>query len=125
MHRHTDRIFGLTFGLVFALIASVAFFAFKAIVIWPMMLALIFLGLAIAAPAVLLPLNCLWVVVASRLARVNNHLILGAYFCAVIVPAGLIMQLVGGDPMSRKRNVGSYWSPVARHADASTFLDQF
>ena len=80
--------------------------------------------LALFAPAVLAPLNRLWMKFALLLSRVMNPIVMLVLFAVVVVPAGLIMQLFR-DPLRRKRPaVASYW--VTRpDADKSSMANQF
>ncbi|MEL6374801.1 MAG: hypothetical protein AAFR04_12630 [Pseudomonadota bacterium] len=86
------------------------------------------LGLALLswrAPALLQPLNIAWFHFGMALHRVMSPVIMGVLFAVLIVPAGLIMQLVR-DPLRRRRvqGPGSYW--VARDGTTSgTMRDQF
>ena len=75
----------------------------------------------------LLPLNRLWAVFAHRLGHVNNYLLLGLFFYVFIVPAGLILRLLGRDPMCRgfDAKAPTYWTPVTRRTDAETLRDMF
>lgn len=124
--RQTDRVFGLMFAVVFAIIAMVGFLAFGVVLAWVIATAAVFLATALIVPWVLLPLNRLWAVFAGRLGHINNHILLGIFFYVFILPTGLIVRLFA-DPMHRKTDPSaqSYWSPVGRKADAETYRDLF
>ncbi|UCF94703.1 MAG: hypothetical protein JSW39_11275 [Desulfobacterales bacterium] len=65
------------------------------------------------SPMSLRPLFKLWLRFAHVLGRINTRIILFLVFTVVTVPAGLIMRLLGKDPMKRKmEEVNSYWEPV-------------
>ena len=125
--RQSERAFGLMFAGVFAVIAGVGWLAFDAQLYWALAVAGAFLVTALAAPWVLLPLNRLWAVFAHRLGGVNNYVVLGLFFYVFIVPAGLILRLLGRDPMSRgfDAKAPTYWTPVTRRTDAETLRDMF
>lgn len=125
--RQTDRAFGFTAAVLCAAIATGAWALFDAALVWPWPLAGAFLAAAVAFPGVLLPLNRLWGGFAWRLGQINNFLLLALFFYLLVLPAGLIIRLLGQDPMPRApdRNAKSYWSPVRRQADAETFRDMF
>ena len=72
----------------------------------------------------------LWVFgdnIEHRLGHVNNYLLLGLFFCVFIVPAGLVLRLLGRDPMCRgfDAKAPTYWTPVTRRTDAETLRDMF
>ncbi|OAN49228.1 hypothetical protein A6A04_03695 [Paramagnetospirillum marisnigri] len=125
--RQTNRAFGLTFAAVFAVIAAVGWLVFDARLIWALEVSAVFAVVALAAPLVLLPLNRLWAVLAGGLGHVNNHLILGLFFYGFVTPAGLLMRLIGKDPMTRGIDpaAASYLTPVGRKAGAETYRDLF
>lgn len=107
----SDRFFGLTFFVVFLIIA-----------LWPLLrhgpirlpflgIALAFLGIALIAPALLGPLNRLWLKFGALLHTITSPIILGIMFFLVILPIGLIMRLLGKDFLRLKfdNSASSYW----------------
>ena len=125
--RQTDRGFGIMFAVFFALLFGAVWAIFDVRWDWAAILAVVFLLAALLVPWVLLPLNRLWGRFAVRVGFVNNHLILGLFFYLFMLPTGLIMRLVGNDPMARRREGedGSYWKPVRRNPDRENFGDMF
>lgn len=124
--RQTDRAFGLMFGTVFAVIATVGFLVFDLVMVWVIVAAVIFWAVALIVPWLLLPLNRLWTVFGMRLGHINNYILLGAFFFIFVLPVGLIMRLFG-DPLKRKAapDAVSYWTPVTRKTNAETYRDMF
>ena len=102
--RQSDRGFGLMFAGVFAVVFALIWWASRSPAVWPAAVALAFLALALIAPVTLLPLNRLWAAFARRLGAFNNRLVLGLFFIVIIVPMGLIIRLMGRDPMARRRD---------------------
>jgi hypothetical protein len=107
----SDRFFGLTFFVVFLIIA-----------LWPLLkhgpirlpvlgIALGFLGISLLAPALLGPLNRLWLKFGALLHSITSPIILGIMFYLVILPIGLIMRLLGKDllRLGFDRTSSSYW----------------
>ena len=125
--RQTDRAFGLTFATVFGVIAGVGWLVFDAVLYWALAVSAVFLVIALALPGMLLPFNRLWAVFAHRLGHVNNYVLLGLFFYLIVCPAGLLLRLLGWDPMHRvlRPKAHTYWAPVGRHTDAETFRDMF
>lgn len=107
----SDRSFGFVFAAVFALIGLYnAWHAGKA---WPW-LALVaagFLALALIRPAVLAPLNKLWMKFGLLLAAIVNPIVLGILFFLVFTPMAFVARLVGKDFLRLKKQpeAKSYW----------------
>lgn len=107
----SDRFFGLTFFVVFLIIA-----------LWPLLwgnpirlaalgVALAFLALSLVYPALLAPLNRLWLKFGALLHSITSPIILGVMFYLVITPIGLLMRLTGKDLLRLKFDPDSpsYW----------------
>lgn len=125
--RLSDRMFGLSFVVVFSIIAVVGWLIFDRLIVWALSTAIVFALLALLAPGLLLPLNRLWEVFAHKLGTFNNSVLLGLFFFLFIVPIGTIFRLLGNDPMTRKlkKEAPTYWTPVSRQANPDTFADMF
>ncbi len=126
-HRQTDRAFGLTFAVIFAVICAVGWLVFDAVLVWAAAVSGVFLALALALSWILMPLNRLWSRFAFRLGIVSNYILLGVFFFVFVMPFGFIIRLLGKDPMHRslKTKTGSYWTPVGRETNSETFHDMF
>jgi nitrate reductase gamma subunit len=126
-HKQSDRAFGITFAVVFTIITAVSWGFFETRQIWTVAVALLFLGIALTVPWILLPLNRLWAAFAFRLGRVNNFLLLSLFFFLFICTTGLIIRLFGRDFMHRKLDptAESYWTPTTRKTNAETLQDMF
>lgn len=125
--RQSDRAFGLTFGVVFALISGIAWFVFSTQLNWAIGLSMAFFAIAFVYPELLLPLNRLWGRFVYYLGFFNNHLLLGLFFYLLIFPISVIIRIFGRDPLMRKidRRAPSYWAEVRRNAQADNFEDMF
>ena len=68
-----------------------------------------------------------WMFAAYPIGFVISHLILGIVFFLVITPIGLVMRLVGRDPMTRKfdRSADSYWTRRNPESRAERYFRQF
>jgi hypothetical protein len=97
VQQSSDRFFGLTFSVVFGLLG-----------LWPLLrggapspilltMAFGVLGIALVAPALLGPLNRLWLKFGALLHAITSPIILGVMFFLVITPMGLAMRLFGKD----------------------------
>ncbi len=98
------RKFGLTTGLIFA-----ALFGFvlpwiwgKSMQQWPLVFGAVLCSLALVVPRSLGPFYQVWMRLALVLGWINSRLILGVIFVLVVTPMGLVMRIMGKDPMARQ-----------------------
>ncbi|CAN5255339.1 hypothetical protein BH10PSE7_BH10PSE7_28610 [soil metagenome] len=117
----TEKSFGITFAVVALLLAlwvwwrkdmpnlALVFLAASAA----------FLAAGFVAPALLRPLNLVWLKFGLLLHKVINPVVMGLLFFLVFTPMGLIMRAFGKDFLRLKfRAEGqSYW--VSRSGDGS------
>jgi hypothetical protein len=77
---------------------------------WAMTLFVVLVLPALVAPSILAPAYRAWMMLAEVLAWVNTRILLGVVFYGVVTPIGLVMRLVGRDPMHRQfdQQSGSY-----------------
>ena len=110
----SDRSFGRTFAVVFAIAAGLsAWRGWRIGPGWFVGLAFLF-GLAAAfRPAVLAPLNKAWLHFGLLLHKVVNPLVMGAMFFLVFTPMGVLMRAFGKDFLRLKPDpqAASYWIP--------------
>ena len=107
----SDRFFGLTFFVVFLIIALLPLLSRGSVRPVALGLALAFLAVSLVAPAVLGPLNRLWLKFGALLHRITSPIILGVMFFGVITPIGFLMRLAGKDLLRMKfdPHSTSYW----------------
>jgi hypothetical protein len=120
-NRQTEaRRFGLVVGGIFL-----------AIGLWPLVVRgaawrqwAVLLGgalalLAVARPVLLVPLHRGWMWVGHGLGWVNTRLLLAAVYFLLMTPLGLLMRLVGRDPLDRRMgDRTSYWKARAPRTNA-------
>ena len=126
----TERSFGRTFAIVFALLAAFSywhhglngrFYASAAV-------SVAFAIVTLAAPQILRPLNLVWLKFGLLLHKIVNPVIMGVLFFGVFTPMGYAMRLFGIDFLreKRKRQVKSYW--IVKSAESipdSSMKNQF
>jgi len=107
----SDRAFGLVFSTVFSIIALYPLLGGGSIRVWSLIVAGIFLLLAISQPTVLTPANRLWTKFGELLHRIISPLALGIIFYTTVLPTGLLLRLFGKDPLRLRLdpNAQSYW----------------
>jgi len=106
------------FGLIMAAALAVlgALFILKHNPAWPYLFGTggFFLIAGLFIPRILAPIECLWMKIAHVMGIVMTYILLTLTYYIVITPVGLIMRLMGNDPMQRKidPNAKSYWVKV-------------
>src|ERR1700730_1765795 len=93
----SNRSFGITFGVVFALIGAIGWWkgaprAWAAVAI-----SLAFFVLGLVAPGVLRPLNVVWMRLAGLMNRVVSPVVLAVIFYGVVTPYAAALRLMGRD----------------------------
>lgn len=107
----SDRSFGLVFAGVFLLIAFARYW--HGTHTWPIyaVIALGFAGVGLFRPALLAPLNRLWVKLGLLLGKIVSPIVLGGLFFLVITPAAVILRWMGNDLLNLRREpkAATYW----------------
>jgi hypothetical protein len=124
----SDRSFGLLMAAVLAALALLN--GWHAGRSWPWTggLAALFLAAALLRPSLLHPLNLVWLRFGLLLHSVVNPVVMALLFYGTVWPTGLVMRMMGKDPLRLKREpmAASYW--IARTPpgpSAETMKDQF
>ena len=109
----SDRNFGYTVGLVLLLLA--AYTVFKNGPGWLAFIAAGVGGLLVVfatlAPGLLATPNRLWMALGHLLFRFVNPVIMVLMYAVCFIPVGLVLRLVGHDPLKRRfdKAATSYW----------------
>jgi hypothetical protein len=124
----SDQSFGLVVAGFFVILAAYNWWHQGGW--WPLHLSIAaaFMALALLRPNVLAPLNRIWTKLGLLMAMVVSPIVLGLLFFIVVTPVGLLMRLVGKDPLRLRHDSGanSYWivrQPPGPPGD--TMRDQF
>lgn len=94
----TGGIVAVLFGLGFPWLLEAG------IPVWPWVLAGLLAAWGVLAPASLRPVYRGWMRFGLFMHRIVSPLVLAIVFFAVITPFGIVMRLLGRDPLSRKLN---------------------
>ena len=80
-----------------------------------------------AVPALRRPMFVGWMYAAYPIGLVVSHLLLGLVYFGVVTPIGLLMRVVGHDPMTRRfdRSAPTYWIARRRDSDVKRYFRQF
>jgi len=106
------RRFGLVVGGAFVGLAALLFF--KERELWRIVVALgaLLMALGLVAPAVLRPVERIWMKAARAMGWVMTRVILGIAFIILFAPAGLVIRLLGKDPLGLRfrPDEETYWN---------------
>lgn len=96
------RSFGLIVGGAFLLIGAwPAVRRGENMRTWSVVVAALLLAPALVIPTALRPVYTVWMAIGEVLGRINTKIILGLAFYIVLTPIGLVLRLLGHDPMHR------------------------
>lgn len=124
----SERNFGLVFATMFALVALSPLAHGHQVRVWPLPIAVAFLGAAVLLPSALAPLNQLWFRLGLLLGKFVTPLVMTVLFFVTVTPVGILMRAAGKDPLRLKRQpeAKSYWVERSQPAPAPASLqDQF
>ena len=124
----SNRSFGLTFTVVFALLGAWMAYRSSPHFFVPLVASGLFLVATLAIPGALHPLNVAWMRLAVVLNRIVSPVVMGVIYFGVLTPVAAFMRLRGRDILHRRFDAGraSYW--IKRDPpgpDGSTFPRQF
>ena len=106
------RQFGVVFaiGIIIIFGLTLPLMAHKQVPIWVPIATIPVAFLALVLPIVLKPFYIVWMKIGAVLGWINTRIILGFIYFAVFMPTGLLMSLLGKDPMNRrfKKEMTSY-----------------
>jgi hypothetical protein len=124
----SDRSFGLVMAGALAVVSSVNVWHVGRVWPWTGSMAALFLAAALLRPAILHPLNLLWLRFGLLLHKVVNPVLMALIFYGTVLPTGMVARLMGKDLLRLKRepDANSYWIPRTPPGPApKTMKDQF
>ena len=106
------RSFGITFGIIFLIIAGFLYYQEKDSFQLFIYLAGSFSGLGIILPIILKPFYMVWMIFAVILGWFMTKVILSLLFYLIITPIGLLLRIIGKDLLNlkEKKQQKSYWN---------------
>jgi hypothetical protein len=109
----SDRTFGLIFALFFLVLCLSPMRHAGHARIWWLVPAGISVAIALLWPRLLHPANRAWTGFGVLLGRIVNPIVMAILFFLVFTPAGVMMRMLGKDPLRLKqdRQRGTYWIP--------------
>jgi hypothetical protein len=124
----SDRSFGFVMAGALAVVSLVNVWHVGRVWPWTGGLAALFLAAALLSPAMLNPLNLLWLKFGLLLHKVVNPVLMALIFYGTVLPTGMVARLMGKDLLRLKwqPDSNSYW--IAREPPGpapETMKDQF
>lgn len=124
----TERNFGLVFAAAFSVLGGLrTWHGHGDGLVW-FAVAAVFAAMAWLWPAPLRPLNLVWARLGALLHRIVTPALMGVIFFGVFAPMGVLMRLLGKDPLRLRRDpqATTYWlaCPDARSRPGA-MKDQF
>lgn len=123
-----NRTFGLIFAAIFLVICLVPLIKGNGVVEWAGITSLALALISLILPIALTPLNILFQKFGLVMHKITNPLFMGLVFYGTVLPTGLILRLLGKDPMRRKidTEAQTYWLPRDTHqVTKDSFDNQF
>ena len=107
----SDRSFGIVMTAAFTLMSLLNWCHQGRAWRWTIGIAAVFLAVTLFRPGALKPLNRLWLKFGMLLHKVVNPIVMALVFFGTVLPTGLVMRMLGKDPLrlERQPNVDSYW----------------
>jgi len=104
----SNRRFGLMLVAVCIIFYALGLWYGSGRIAW-LVAAALFLLIASLMPRILQPLKNLWMKLGGLLHAMVSPVLLGLFYFLGVVPIGLIMQMLGKDPLRLKPNGKTYW----------------
>ena len=117
------RKFCLSVGAAFTVLAAIG--VWRGHLVVPVVLGVLGLVLVLAGltiPGYLGPVHDVWMRGARAISKVTTPVFLSIVYLVVLTPTGLVMRLLGRDPLRHQRSGKGYW--ILREPGESSSLDR-
>ena len=106
------RSFGITFGIIFLIIAGFLLYIENELFQLFVVISIIFIIFGFLLPIILKPIYISWMSFAIILGWFMTRFILSTLFYLIVTPIGLITRVLGKDFLELKKEAsnGSYWN---------------
>jgi hypothetical protein len=111
MKAGSDRVFGLVFAALFALVGLAPLLHGRPFRLWAVILCVAFLACALLLPITLRPLNLVWFRLGLVLHKITSPLVMGLLFFGTITPMAWLLRRRGTQPINTTMHpeAPSYW----------------
>ncbi len=123
--KNSGKSFGFLFFFVFLIIGLWPLINLDQIRLWSIIVALLFLFLAIFKPNFLNPLNKVWIKFGELLGMIIAPIIMCLVYFIILTPISLLLRIFGKDLLNLKfsKKINSYW--IERVKDIGSMKKQF
>ncbi|MCH7543123.1 MAG: hypothetical protein IIB65_05750 [Proteobacteria bacterium] len=107
----SDRTLGLVFAVIFLIVGLAPLAGGAGVRIWALILAAVFVVLAIAWPTSLGPLNKVWTKFGLLLHKLMSPLVMGVIFYLSVTPIGVFLRVIGKSTLGLRPDpkMETYW----------------
>ena len=125
IEQSSPKSFGVTFSIVFLIIALYPLSNFEDIHFWAVIVSITFLLLAFIMPNILVFPSKIWLKFGMLLGSIIAPIVMAFVYFITVLPIGLIMRLLGRDLLRQKldKNSKSYW--IKRNEPIGSMKNQF
>ncbi len=110
MKSNNNKSLGLLFFFVFIIISFWPLLNGEDVRLWSIVIAIIFLSLALIKPHILDPLTKLWIKFGELIGKFISPIVIGLIYFIILTPIGLLMRLFNKDLLNLKfSKKNSYW----------------
>ncbi len=107
---NNNKSLGLLFFFVFIIISFWPLLNGGNVRIWSIVIAIIFLTLALVKPQILNPLTKLWIKFGELIGKIISPIVIGLIYFVILTPIGLLMRIFNKDLLNLKfSKESSYW----------------
>ena len=97
MKSNNNKSLGLLFFFVFIIVSFWPLLNGGNVRIWSIVIAIIFLTLALVKPQILNPLTKLWIKFGELIGKFISPIVIGLIYFVILTPIGLLMRLFNKD----------------------------
>ena len=124
MKKSSEKTFGILFSIIFLIISMWPLLQGFGIRYWALIIAIIFLILALLKQELLKPLNIAWIKLGEILGKIIAPIIMALIFFIVLTPISLVVRIFGKDLLNlRMSSDNTYW--IKRKKNITTMDRQF
>ena len=110
MKSNNNKSLGLLFFFIFIVISFWPLLNGENGRIWSIVVAIIFLTLALVKPQILNPLTKLWIKFGELIGKFISPIVIGLIYFVILTPIGLLMRIFNKDLLNLKfSEESSYW----------------
>ena len=110
MKSNNNKSLGLLFFFIFIVISFWPLLNGENVRIWSIVMAIIFLTLALVKPQILNPLTKLWIKFGELIGKFISPIVIGLIYFVILTPIGLLMRIFNKDLLNLKfSEESSYW----------------